>query len=86
MASRNFSIAQWRKDVAKEIRDNVGDSKWLDAESLGAVADIFARTFAMAGNHLFPLYFTLIIAHDWIETWKLPFFIFGQGIYFILTF
>ena len=50
---RNRMLA-WQR-VVTEARENVGGGDWMHADCLGALADTFARTFALMGNCRFAL-------------------------------
>ena len=56
--------------ITEEIRGSVGDGEWLHANSLGAVADVFARTFALMGSCRCPFYITPAMAREWLGRGK----------------
>ena len=51
--------------VSKEIKGNIANGKWLHADSPGAIANVFARTFALIGNCRFPSHITHAMAREW---------------------
>ena len=57
--------------VTNEIKGDGGNREWMRADCLGVVADIFARTLAVAGNCRFPLYTNPAMAQEWFDAWTL---------------
>ena len=57
--------------IPREIKGGAGGGEWLHADSLGAMADVFGRTFALMGSCRFPLYVTPAMAREWFQIWKL---------------
>ena len=57
--------------AATQIKINVMDKNRTRAQSLAKIANIFARTFSMAGNCRCPLYVSKEKADEWFDIWRL---------------
>ena len=59
------------KWVVEQIRSHVPDRKWIHAQSLGRLAQIFGQMFFAMGRCKFPLYFNESLAGEWFDLWRI---------------
>ena len=64
------TLTKWNW-ITERIKENVGNSDWMHAGSLGAIADVSGRVSPLMGDRRSPLFFNPLIAREWSDFWSL---------------